>query len=123
MQELAKSASPDLVLAHYFNDAHHDYRLVAQITANVFRDHLKLGYEIPKYDGDLGRPKVYMPLDERYLDPKVSAIMEGFATQAGKHWFTEDLFRGLRRLRGVEAGRGISHAKAFHGRKIRIQLA
>lgn len=123
LQKLAKSISPDLVLTHHSDDAHQDHRLVADITTNVFRDHLVLGYEIPKYDGDLGRPNIYVPLDETHVNRKVSALMEGFPTQADKHWFTEDTFRGLLRLRGIEAGRGISHAEAFHGRKIRIQPA
>jgi LmbE family N-acetylglucosaminyl deacetylase len=123
LQKLAQSLSPDVVLTHHADDMHQDHRLVAEITANVFRDHLLLGYEIPKYDGDFGRPNIYVPLDEPQVNRKVAALLKGFPTQAGKHWFTEDTFRGLLRLRGIEAGRGIGHAEAFHGRKIRMQPA
>jgi len=123
LQELAQSVSPDLVLTHHADDMHQDHRLVAEITANAFRDHLLLGYEIPKYDGDLGRPNIYVPLNETQVKRKVAALIEAFPTQAGKYWFTEDTFRGLLRLRGVEAGRSVSHAEAFHSRKIRIRLA
>ena len=123
LQELAQSVAPDLVLTHYADDLHQDHRLVAEITANVFRDHLLLGYEIPKYDGDLGRPNIYVPLDASHVNRKVAALLKGFPTQAGKHWFTEDTFRSLLRLRGIEAGRSIDHAEAFHGRKITIRPA
>lgn len=123
LQELAKSISPNLVLTHHADDAHQDHRLVAEITTNVFRDQLVLGYEIPKYDGDVGRPNIYVPLDESHVNRKVSALIEAFPTQADKHWFTEDTFRSLLRLRGIEAGRGINNAEAFHGSKIRVQPA
>ena len=34
----------------------------AEIVPTVFRDRLFLAYEIPKWDGDLGRPAMYFPL-------------------------------------------------------------
>src|ERR1019366_10187722 len=61
-EELKGKVSPDVIFTHHRNDAHQDHRLIAQLTWNTFRDHLILEYEIPKYDGDLGQPNVFVPL-------------------------------------------------------------
>ena len=108
----------DLILTHTGDDRHQDHRVVNELTWNTFRDHTILEYEIPKYDGDLGRPNVYVPLSEATLRDKVRIATAAFATQRDKHWFTEDLFRGLARLRGMECCAPERHAEAFHGRKI-----
>jgi LmbE family N-acetylglucosaminyl deacetylase len=122
LQRLAQALAPDLILTHYAHDAHQDHRLVSEITSNVFRDHLILEYEIPKFDGDLGRPNVYVPLEEGHVSRKIAAIIDSFATQTDKHWFTEDTFRGLLRLRGIEAGRSCHLAEAFYNRKLRLSV-
>ena len=59
----ARLLSPDLVLAPSADDAHQDHRTVGELVPTVFRDHLCLGYEIPKWDGDLARPNTYFPAD------------------------------------------------------------
>ena len=110
--------APHLIFTHTGDDRHQDHRVVNELTWNTFRDHTILEYEIPKYDGDLGRPNVYVPLSEAVLKDKVRIATAAFATQRDKHWFTEDLFRGLARLRGMECGAPERHAEAFHGRKI-----
>jgi LmbE family N-acetylglucosaminyl deacetylase len=122
LQRLAQALAPDLILTHYAHDAHQDHRLVSEITSNVFRDHLILEYEIPKFDGDLGRPNVYVPLEEGHVSRKIAAIIDSFATQTDKHWFTEDTFRGLLCLRGIEAGRSCHLAEAFYNRKLRLSV-
>jgi LmbE family N-acetylglucosaminyl deacetylase len=116
-ETLKAAVSPDVVFTHYGADRHQDHRVIAELTWNTFRDHLILEYEIPKYDGDLGRPNVYMPLDETVVGAKVTHLLEAFPSQRAKHWFTEDLFRGLLRVRGVEAGGAARYAEAFHTRK------
>ena len=48
--------------------------------------------------------------------------MQHFASQRDKHWFTEDLFLGLMRLRGSECRSPTGYAEAFHGRKLVADL-
>lgn len=117
-ERLKPRVAPDLVLTHHHDDAHQDHRLVAELTQNTFRDHLTLAYEIPKWDGDLGRPNVYVPASEAVMGRKVELLMAHFATQRSKDWFDADTFRGLARLRGMECRAPERFAEAFHGRKI-----
>jgi len=119
-EKLKKSIQPDLILTHYGQDLHQDHRLVSGLTWNTFRDHLIFEYEIPKYEGDLGQPNVYVSLDESQCATKVSAIMESFPSQLGKSWFTEDTFWSMMRIRGVEAGSNTKYAEAFHCRKMAV---
>jgi LmbE family N-acetylglucosaminyl deacetylase len=116
-EELKAQVRPDLVLTHTRNDLHQDHRLVSELTWNTFRDHLILEYEIPKYDGDLGAPNFFVPLDETYLSNKVDVLLECFASQREKPWFTRETFLGLMRLRGVECNAASGYAEAFHCRK------
>ena len=115
---LKQRVSPDLVLTHHGSDLHQDHRLVAELTWNTFRDHLVLEYEIPKYDGDLGRPNVFVPLAEELARRKVDALLSSFPSQAGKPWFDESLFRALLRLRGMECRSPSGLAEAFYARKL-----
>lgn len=116
--ESLKPISPDLVLTHYRHDAHQDHRLVADLTWNTFRDHLILQYEIPKWDGDMGQPNFYVPLDAEECDKKVHYLMEAFGSQRSKRWFDENTFRGLMRLRGMECNSASGYAEAFYARKL-----
>ena len=109
---------PDLILTHHRDDRHQDHRVLAELTWNTWRDDLILEYEIPKYDGDLGRPNVYVPLSAAQVHRKVASLMAVFASQRSKRWFSEETFRALLRLRGIEAG--ADWAEAFHGRKTLI---
>jgi LmbE family N-acetylglucosaminyl deacetylase len=117
-EELKGMVSPDLVLTHYRGDLHQDHRLISELTWNTFRDHLILEYEIPKYDGDLGVPNFFVPLDESQCRRKVAAIIGSFASQQGKRWFSEELFRSLLRLRGMECNAPSTYAEAFYCRKV-----
>ena len=110
--------SPELVLTHTRDDAHQDHRLLCELTWNTFRNHLVLEYEVPKWDGDMGRPNVFVPLEETVADRKLDLLLECFPTQAGRPWFTRDLFRGLLRLRGMECVSASGLAEAFYGRKL-----
>ncbi|MBI5652424.1 MAG: PIG-L family deacetylase [Chloroflexi bacterium] len=117
-EELKRASAPDLILTHYRNDLHQDHRLLCELTWNTFRDHLILEYEIPKYDGDLGAPNFFVPLDEPTIQQKIKLLLEHFGTQRSKDWFTADTFRALLRLRGVEARAPTQFAEAFYARKI-----
>ncbi len=119
--EELKAFAPDVVLTHQRHDLHQDHRLVCELTWNTFRDHLVLEYEIPKFDGDLGRPNVFVPLSDEVCRRKVDALMRHFATQRSKRWFTEDLFFGLMRIRGMESGSGGRHAEAFYAPKLLLR--
>lgn len=116
--EALKAFRPDLVLTHQRHDLHQDHRLVSELTWNAFRDHLILEYEIPKFDGDLGTPNVFVGLEEALCRRKVELLMRHFGSQRDKPWFTEDLFLGLMRIRGMESGSGSRFAEAFFGRKL-----
>ena len=117
-EDLKKRFSPDIVLTHYRDDRHQDHRLVSDLTWNTFRGEVILEYEIPKYDGDLGQPNLFIPLNEAVCRKKVQNIVDVYQTQAQKHWFTEDTFRSLLRLRGIESGAAGKYAEAFYCRKM-----
>jgi LmbE family N-acetylglucosaminyl deacetylase len=117
-EKLKGDFSPDLIFTHRGDDHHQDHRLVNQLTWNTWRNHTILEYEIPKYDGDLNAANVYVPFDRKICDLKIEFLMKCFKTQRDKHWFTEDTFQGLMRLRGVEANSPGKYAEAFHCRKM-----
>jgi LmbE family N-acetylglucosaminyl deacetylase len=119
-QEL-KLLSPDVIFTHSGKDAHQDHRLISELTWNTFRDHLILEYEIPKYDGDMGQPNVFMPLSAEICQKKVRYIMEVFESQRVKRWFQEDTFLSLMRLRGMECNSPSGQAEAFYCRKLVLQ--
>ncbi|HEY8598996.1 MAG TPA: PIG-L deacetylase family protein [Thermomicrobiales bacterium] len=108
---------PDIIFTHRRDDAHQDHRVVAELTWNTFRDHLILEYEIPKYDGDLGAPNIFISLSEAHCQRKTQALLHHFASQRTKHWFSADLFLGLLRLRGMEANSPTTYAEGFYCRK------
>jgi LmbE family N-acetylglucosaminyl deacetylase len=112
--------NPDLILTHRRDDGHQDHRLVCRLTWNTFRDHSILEYEIPKWDGDMGQPNVYMPVSAHALQRKVDLLMSHFGTQRSKQWFDPETFRGLARLRGIECRAAENYAEAFFGRKISL---
>jgi LmbE family N-acetylglucosaminyl deacetylase len=116
-EELKRQVTPDLVFTHYRHDLHQDHRLVSELTWNTFRDHMILEYEIPKYDGDLGSPNVFAPLDEATCHKKIDYLHAHFPSQSGKRWFSRDLFMSLLRLRGMEGNAESLHAEAFYCRK------
>ena len=117
-ETLKGEVAPDLILTHQRRDLHQDHRAANELTWNTWRDHLVLEYEVPKYDGDVGQPNVYVELSEEILARKIEGLMRHFASQRSKRWFTEDLFRGIARLRGMESNAASLHAEAFYGRKL-----
>jgi len=113
-----KRVSPDLIFTHRRKDAHQDHRLVAELAWNTFRNHLILEYEIPKYDGDLGKPNFFVPLETETYQQKVRALMDAFESQRQKRWFQPETFLSLMRLRGMECNAPSGYAEAFYGRKL-----
>ena len=118
--EELKSLTPDLIFTHNRRDAHQDHRLIAQLTWNTFRDHLIFEYEIPKYDGDLGQPNLFVPLRRDVTEKKVNYLMSSFQSQHAKPWFREDTFLSLMRLRGMECNAPSGYAEAFYTRKLTL---
>lgn len=113
-----KEFTPDIIFTHYRDDRHQDHRLISDLTWNTFRNHLILEYEIPKYDGDLGSPNLFVHLDETLCANKVNMILQVFATQRDKHWLSEDTLRAMMRIRGVESVSTEGFAEGFYCRKI-----
>ncbi len=117
-EELKDSFVPDLILTHHDDDRHQDHRLVSQLTWNTWRDHMILEYEIMKYDGDLGRPNLFVPLSDDLCRDKIAGLIEAFPSQAQRQWFDEEAFWSLLRLRGIECNAPSRLAEAFFVRKI-----
>jgi LmbE family N-acetylglucosaminyl deacetylase len=116
-EALKSQAMPDIVLTHHRDDLHQDHRLLGELSWNTFRDHLILEYEIPKYDGGLGSPNIFVNLSEPIVERKCRHLIDHFATQGNQHWFSDDLFRGFMRLRGIECRSPSGFAEAFYCRK------
>jgi LmbE family N-acetylglucosaminyl deacetylase len=116
-EAIKRDCNPDLIFTHYRDDRHQDHRLISDLTWNTFRNHLILEYEIPKYDGDLGHPNLFVPLDEAVCARKARYLLENFESQRNKHWFDEQTFSAILRLRGMEANSPTRYAEAFYCRK------
>ena len=110
--------NPDLILTHRRDDAHQDHRHVCRLTWNTFRDHCILEYEVPKWDGDIGQPNLYMPISASALQRKIDLLISHFGSQRSKQWFDAETFRGLARLRGMECRAQERYAEAFFARKL-----
>jgi LmbE family N-acetylglucosaminyl deacetylase len=122
-ERLKAEVEPDLILTHHRGDRHQDHRTLADLTWNTFRDHWILEYEIPKYDGDLGRPNIFVPLDRETSERKVTYLERAFGSQRDKHWFSAETFMGLMRIRGLECRAPSGLAEGFYGRKTVLCLA
>jgi len=120
-EALKKRASPDVILCHWCGDAHQDHRQVSELTWNTFRNHVILEYEIPKWDGDTGRPNVYIPASRAVMERKTKLLSDHFGSQRSKDWFDGEIFMGLARLRGMECRAADGLAEAFHARKLTVQ--
>lgn len=115
-EKLKQEILPDIIFTHYRDDRHQDHRMISDLTWNTWRNHAILEYEIPKYDGDLGKPNLYVPLDEEIIEKRNKIILEIFVSQWSKHWFNDSSLRALARIRGVESA--TLFAEAFHARKL-----
>ncbi len=122
-EALKTQIAPDIIFTHCRNDLHQDHRLICELTWNTFRNHCILEYEIPKYDGDLGSPNLFVPLSPAVARKKIDSIMEHFTTQAQRHWFSPDLFASVLRIRGMESCAESGLAEAFYARKVVIRQA
>jgi LmbE family N-acetylglucosaminyl deacetylase len=120
-EDLKSQVKPDLIFTHRQGDAHQDHRLISELTWNTFRNHLVLEYEIPKYDGDMGRPNLFVPLETALCERKVDYLFQAFESQSSKPWFDRATFLGLMRIRGMESNSPSGYAEAFHARKVVIQ--
>jgi LmbE family N-acetylglucosaminyl deacetylase len=117
---VAREFSPDVVFTHYRHDLHQDHRTISDVTWQTFRDHAVLEYEVPKYDGDVGQPNLYVPLSRETARRKVEHLLAAFPTQRVKRWFTEETFLALLRLRGIECATADGLAEAFFARKLTL---
>lgn len=120
-RQLRAEIAPDLILTHRLEDRHQDHRFISELTWNAFRRHLILEYEIPKYEGDLATPNLYVPLTADICRRKAEHLTGHFASQREKSWFTTDTFKAVMRLRGVECNAPEGFAEGFYGRKLVLQ--
>jgi len=119
-EELKERVDPDVIFTHCRGDAHQDHREVCRLTWNTFRDHCILEYEIPKWDGDLGQPNLYVPIAASAVERKVDLLIRHFVSQRRKQWFDKETFFGLARLRGMECRAPERYAEAFFARKLAL---
>ncbi len=117
-EQVKTEISPDIIFTHYRKDLHQDHRMVSDLTWNTFRDHLILEYEVAKYDGDLGNPNFYSHLDQTICQQKIQYLIRAFKSQHDNHWFDEESFLSLMRLRGIESNSPGRYSEAFYCRKM-----
>ena len=117
-EKIRAEFDPEIVFTHYRDDRHQDHRVLSDLAWNTFRNHLILEYEILKYDGDLGRPNIFVPLSEQLCTRKIELLLKHFKTQSSKHWFTGDTFEAMHRIRGIECASPTGRAEAFYCRKL-----
>jgi LmbE family N-acetylglucosaminyl deacetylase len=111
LENVARSFTPDVIIAPSPYDAHQDHRTIAEIVPTVFRDQLYLAFEIPKWDGDIGRPSMYVPLPAHVMQLKVELLNKCYPSQRSRDWWDDEVFLGLARLRGMECR--ARYAEAF----------
>ena len=117
-ERMKKAINPDLVLTHHALDRHQDHSLISHVTWQTFRDHMIWEYEIPKFDGDLVTPNMYVPLSSALAARKVALVMRAFPSQHSKPWFKAENLEATMRLRGLESRAPSGYAEAFHCRKL-----
>jgi LmbE family N-acetylglucosaminyl deacetylase len=120
VESVKRRVQPDLILCHERDDRHQDHRVVNELVWNTFRDHVVLEYEIPKWDGGLGQPNLYIPVTEAQARAKVTALLESHQTQLQRDWFNSETFMAMLRLRGIECRAPSGYAEGFHARKLRF---
>lgn len=118
LEQMKNAIDPDLIFAHHALDRHQDHSLISHATWQTFRDHMIWEYEIPKFDGDLVTPNMYVPLPSVLATRKISLIMRAFPSQHGKPWFNAENLAAIMRLRGLESRSHSGYAEAFHCRKL-----
>jgi LmbE family N-acetylglucosaminyl deacetylase len=118
LEELRARTDPDVILAPRVEDAHQDHRGLAGLVPTAYRDHLVLGYEIVKWDGDLGSLNAYQPLSPELAEKKVTLLQQHYPSQRHRPWYDREAFLGLARIRGIECHS--RYAEAFHVRKLTL---
>jgi LmbE family N-acetylglucosaminyl deacetylase len=122
VEELKARIDPGIIFTHARGDLHQDHRLVCELTWNTWRDHLIVEYEIPKYDGDLSSPNMFVSIPEELAREKAELLVRMFGSQRSKHWFDAELFLGLMRVRGMEGRSPSGYAEAFTCRKLALGI-
>jgi LmbE family N-acetylglucosaminyl deacetylase len=121
-EDVKRDVSPDLIFTHHRHDLHQDHRLVNELTWNTWRNHMILEYEVPKYDGDLGQPNVFVAVSPEQVERKIKIVLEVFSTQTSKNWLDADTLRAILRLRGVESNTPERYAEAFYAPKLLLEF-
>ncbi|MEJ3652433.1 PIG-L family deacetylase [Actinomycetes bacterium KLBMP 9759] len=121
LEEVRGPGEPDLIFAPSALDSHQDQRTLADLVPTVFREHLTLGYEMLKWDGELAQPDAFLPLAEPVLREKIAKLHEHYGSQRDRSWFDSETFSALARVRGVQCR--ARYAEAFHITKLVLGVA
>lgn len=116
--DAVSAAGVDVVIAPHESDRHQDHAFAAHLVDQLYRDHWVVGYEIPKFDADLQRPGLFVSLTTEEANAKVDHLLTHFNSQRAKPWYTEEVFRALMGLRGIECKSPSGYAEAFHVSKL-----
>ena len=65
-----------------------------KLVPTAFRDHLVLGYEIVKWDGDLGRPTAFQPLARSIAEREGRLLEKHYPSQRDRTWFDREASSG-----------------------------
>jgi LmbE family N-acetylglucosaminyl deacetylase len=120
LAEFRRSCEPELVIGPQRGDAHQDHRLVAELLPTEFRDHLILGYEIPKWETDTPSPSLFLPVSREIALRKSELLHQCYTSQLDRDWFDEEVFFAAMRLRGVQCHQ--RYAEAFTSEKVVVDL-
>ena len=119
-ESLKRLPAPDVIFTHHRGDLHQDHRLIGELTWNAFRQHLILEYEVPKREGGLTTPNLYVSLSRTHALAKVRGLLKSYPSQRAKDWFSAETFTSLMHLRGIEAGAASQWAEGFHAAKLSL---
>ncbi|SEP21221.1 PIG-L deacetylase family protein [Trujillonella endophytica] len=120
LEDCAAERQPAVVMAPRPDDAHQDHRLLGRMVRTVWRDALVLHYEIPKWDGDLRVPSLYVRVPDDHAHRKVELLHRCFPSQVQRDWWDDETFLGLMRLRGMECR--TRYAEGFVADKLILSL-
>jgi LmbE family N-acetylglucosaminyl deacetylase len=116
-EDLKNRVQPDVIFSHYRDDLHQDHRVISELTWNTFRNNWILEFEIPKFDGGIGSPNLFVPTDVGHAEKKSDFLLTCYKTQSKRPWFSRSTFDALMRLRGIECNSESGYAEAFYARK------
>lgn len=109
MIDFNKDFNPDIVFSPMRCDFHQDHSVIAEEAIRAFKYKTILGYEIP-WNNYSPRLDCFAEISMNSLYAKLIALKQ-YESQFGKHYFTDEVFRSLAVIRGVQ--NKTKYAEAF----------